>query len=873
MPNSSVSLSDMRTMSESWLTRLRISNLDGKMPMISLVPHIQALDMSNNKLNDKNLLELCKVLPLLENLRELNLADNNISSSGMEGLSDALSKLPKLQKINLLYNNFSDSGLKRLCDVLPNLSELKELNISDNRISDDGIGSLASILPQLPNLYHLGLTENLLSQKGITLFCESLPHLKKLTNLWISFRDDVGPKDDPTKKCKWTLHVSSSITENLEAATSITPLASSNVEVSAETSSGSTEQTPLNSVKVYHPSYCLFSDGCDCSLAGLLRVLVEFGDLASVDLSESLICLDKYKMERMCMPIRNIIQIKQLVMKELDDDSMADLCNVLPSLSAIEHLVLSGSQLTDTGISGLCKVLPLCTSLKILDLQRSCISECGMSELCKLAQNLTTLTKFVASYVVNCEDPCYWFLDFESVRQHLSVVKIAAIFGGFRAMLIGYHENCLDDEAMKSLCRILTLFVKHLEVVDFAGRNLKMSEHSLSLLFETLSSLRVVKTVTLADNELGDNQSRVISELLPNFFHLTELDLSGNCLSDKGVVCIFKVLEQLKRLRRLGVSFSVHGGQVKKTEPTKYQQVWLTMCHSEDHSDININTNSASPHIMPPLSQSPKLRVKHSCEIVDTATMVAFCRVLMELKLLKVLDLASNSWNKQSLKAICSVLPKLPCLCELVLSSSTVVHNKMNVLTNVSSKLLTGYSKKIIVINNSCSDEDEDRLLREVITALSQEDKKNNIVWSIQDVSDHLCTSVAPYYVHEEGEQWINNLCMLISQFPKLGQLKLSNHVLSNIAAGKLITVLPHLGRLRELDLSFTQASVDAVKAICKTLKELKTFRMLDISYNDLGDSDIELHMELYTRARYRIADFGYSDICDRQKTHFQRRN
>jgi uncharacterized protein (TIGR02996 family) len=170
-------------------------------------PHLQKLDLSENRLTQGPLMQLLAA-PVLSAVEDLDLSENNLGAEAIGVFAAA--HLPNLRSLRLSRTRPEESGVRSLCDsrflsdirslslagnnlyspvgaLLAGseaLANLRVLDLSDNRLGNEGTISLAGC-PYLGNLAHIDLSENQIGDEGALAIHES-PHLGDIVFLNIS---------------------------------------------------------------------------------------------------------------------------------------------------------------------------------------------------------------------------------------------------------------------------------------------------------------------------------------------------------------------------------------------------------------------------------------------------------------------------------------------------------------------------------------------------------------------------------------------------------------------------------------------------------------------------------------------------------------
>lgn len=195
------------------------------MKKLEICSFLSVLTLSNNKINDLEMIDLCKSLGNLKELVYLDLGYNELNSNHIMNLSIPLKNLTKLTYLNLGNNNFDRSGLQSLClntfPYLPNLysihldhadikgpgiddicqcinngflKELTEVNLASCKIKSEALKKLFVALKKLTKLETLDLSENQFDEKQIQIIQNNIMNLQSLRLL--SIKDTTNPKLD-----------------------------------------------------------------------------------------------------------------------------------------------------------------------------------------------------------------------------------------------------------------------------------------------------------------------------------------------------------------------------------------------------------------------------------------------------------------------------------------------------------------------------------------------------------------------------------------------------------------------------------------------------------------------------------------------------
>ncbi|KAK5580463.1 hypothetical protein RB653_000481 [Dictyostelium firmibasis] len=149
---------------------------------ISGCRYLEALDISNNRLNCRSLMELLNAIKNIDqfNLHELNIA-NNYFSQGPEGdqlcqqLASLINTFPTIRTLNISGGKYPLSkSLTPLLESLVKNNSLKELDISDNGLGDSMASIIGEMLRENTSLIYINLDNNQFGLSGWTAIAQPL---------------------------------------------------------------------------------------------------------------------------------------------------------------------------------------------------------------------------------------------------------------------------------------------------------------------------------------------------------------------------------------------------------------------------------------------------------------------------------------------------------------------------------------------------------------------------------------------------------------------------------------------------------------------------------------------------------------------------
>jgi CheY-like chemotaxis protein len=149
--------------------QLIVDYLEGKgLPKKQKVmPYLDRLDLSNNKLGNDGLTKLTRAISKRSgcHLVELRLSNNGISHGGIETMMNKLLQ-HNLVSLSLDKNAIGDQGCQLVAASLQSMRSLARLNLGFNQIGSRGVNSLMRSLVACESITYLALSGNIMKISG-----------------------------------------------------------------------------------------------------------------------------------------------------------------------------------------------------------------------------------------------------------------------------------------------------------------------------------------------------------------------------------------------------------------------------------------------------------------------------------------------------------------------------------------------------------------------------------------------------------------------------------------------------------------------------------------------------------------------------------
>eukprot|EP00526_Cylindrotheca_closterium_P003653 CAMPEP_0113620866 /NCGR_PEP_ID=MMETSP0017_2-20120614/10643_1 /TAXON_ID=2856 /ORGANISM="Cylindrotheca closterium" /LENGTH=1261 /DNA_ID=CAMNT_0000530559 /DNA_START=208 /DNA_END=3993 /DNA_ORIENTATION=+ /assembly_acc=CAM_ASM_000147 len=143
--------------------------LEGKgMPKgTKVMKHLDRLDLSNNKLGNGGLTQLCRAISKRNGMQlvELRLSNNGIAHGGIETMMSKLLQ-HNLVSLSLDKNAIGDQGCQIVAASLNGMRSLSRLNLGFNQIGSRGVNSLMRSLVACDSIQYVSLSGNIMKISG-----------------------------------------------------------------------------------------------------------------------------------------------------------------------------------------------------------------------------------------------------------------------------------------------------------------------------------------------------------------------------------------------------------------------------------------------------------------------------------------------------------------------------------------------------------------------------------------------------------------------------------------------------------------------------------------------------------------------------------
>ncbi|NXM68828.1 NLRC5 protein, partial [Serilophus lunatus] len=587
--------------------------------------NVEHLSFRSRRCGDDFAAALAKGLQGMENLKKLELTGGSITAEGMTNLVQASSQCPQLEEINLQYNRIRDPEMKRVMDLFSRMEKLKKIDLSNNPLSSTAVLTLAKEVVACQNA-----TELCVRKDTVIIYFSGLSGKvpRSLDLRWEENKEHVTPNRH-LKLCLQDRSLSSKHAMEILAILQSCPYFS---------------EVDLSGNK-------LGDEGCCCLLESLPWISISKQLVLSQNhLSVTGICslLKSVNTCQKVMEVQVSLCHEIAVLRFTEDEEFAPLPpREEPVFSAGDQqhgeenqtpttpqkIRLTDCNFQDSDLKNLCTVLKECSRISELDLSNNYLGDEGLLQLFQCLPNLKKL---------------------RSLKFNGNQISLNSVF---------FLAHCLSTLGH---IKRMSLSLGHMQVVHltFWERNRSTSRWRSGFLAHPRHEAKG-RCFCLRDCRLSPEDVTRLCQILAQCPHLTEIDLSGNSLSDQSMERLLSFLPNLSHLTLMSIR--------KITLSPRCIVLLLNsinLCGRTRMVDVRSSEN-AFLHFGASMQSQ-----KTSCRLTDCAIgegqVDELCSVLEQHGWLAEVDLSRNQLGDEGLRRLLDHLQRMPITCSLNLSHNRI---------------------------------------------------------------------------------------------------------------------------------------------------------------------------------------------------------
>ncbi|XP_046689366.1 leucine-rich repeat-containing protein 31 isoform X1 [Silurus meridionalis] len=183
----------LETLDLSWNSGIGEGNLHHLTEHLHFTSSLRELYLLDCQLSETDSVALARALLLLPCLEALDLSSNKLQMRALENISSSLSSTPQLKSLRMSRCGLNQESLVILGEKMKFLMGLEHLDVSCNKECGGGFSAMVSGLSLLTHLRCLDLHRCCLTAEDVQTLVQVFPRLTELSELDLSFNKSIGP--------------------------------------------------------------------------------------------------------------------------------------------------------------------------------------------------------------------------------------------------------------------------------------------------------------------------------------------------------------------------------------------------------------------------------------------------------------------------------------------------------------------------------------------------------------------------------------------------------------------------------------------------------------------------------------------------------
>ncbi|XP_072729227.1 protein NLRC5 isoform X2 [Ciconia boyciana] len=578
-------------------------------------------------------IDCLEVLASCKNVEHLSFRSRRCGDDFAAALSKSLGGMGSLKKLELTGGSITAEGMTNLVQASSQCLQLEEINLQDNQIRDPEVKSVMDLFSRMEKLKKIDLSNNDLSLNAVLILAKEVITCQNATELRVR-KDTViiyfsGPSGKVTslQDCSLSSQHAKEIVAILQSCPCL-----SEVDLSGNK---------------------LGDEGCSCLLESLPWISFSKQlDLSQNHLSVNGICslLKSVNTCQKMMEVQVSLCRETAVLRFTEDREFASLPpreepvfstddqqygeeNQTPT--APQKLRLTDSRFQASDLEKLCAVLKECSSISELDLSNNYLGDEGLLQLFQFLPNLKMLSSLKLNDNQISLSSVFFLAQFFSTLEHIKTMDLS--LGHMQVVHLTFWERI----RVRSTSRWRSSFLAHPKHVAkgrcFRLRDCRVGPEDVTRLCQILTQCPQLTEIELSGNSLSDQSIERLLSFLPYLCHLTLLSIRNNTFSPRCTVLLINSINLCERIRMVEV-------------------------RSSENAFLHLGTSMRSQ--------------KTSCRLTGCAISQGqideLCRVLEQRGWLAEVDLSRNQLGDEGLRCLLDHLHQVPITCSLNLSHNRI---------------------------------------------------------------------------------------------------------------------------------------------------------------------------------------------------------
>ncbi|KAM9227977.1 LOW QUALITY PROTEIN: protein NLRC5 [Leptosomus discolor] len=565
---------------------------------------------------------LSKSLQGMGSVENLVLTGRSVTAEGMTNLVQASSQCLQLEEIILQDNRIRDPEVKRVMDLFSRMEKLKKIILSNNDLSLNDVLILAKEVVACRNATELHIRKDavIIYFSGLS---GNVPRSLDLT--WEENKECVTP----TRFVKFCLQDCSLTSQHAEEIVAILQSCPCLFEVD------------LSGNK-------LGDEGCSCLLESLPQIVSKQLDLSQNRISVNGICrlLKSANTCEKVMEVQVSLCRGTAVLRFTEDREFASHPPREEPMFSADYQQYGENQtptaskkiryqsFSSNDLEKLCAVLKECSSISELDLSNNYLGDEGLLQLFQFLPNLKMLNSLKLNDNQISLNSAFFLVQSLSTLERVKTMNL--ILGHTQVVYLTFWERI----RVRSTNRWRSSFLAHpkheAKGQCFRLRGCRVGPEDVTGLCQILAQCPQLTEIDLSGNLLSDHSIEKLLSFLLYLCHLTLLSIRNNAFSPRCTVLLINSINLCKRIRMV--------------------EVW--------------SSENAFLHLGASVSQ------KTSCRLTDCAIgqgqVDELCRVLKQHGQLAEIDLSRNQLGDEGLRCLLDHLHQVPTTCSFNFSHNRI---------------------------------------------------------------------------------------------------------------------------------------------------------------------------------------------------------
>ncbi|KAM7040058.1 protein NLRC5 isoform 2-T3 [Acridotheres tristis] len=535
--------------------------------VLSGCKNVEHLSFRSRRCGNDFAAALSKAIQGMGSLKKLELTGGSITAEGMTNLVQAASQCLQLEEINLQGNRIRDPEVKRVMDLFSNMKKLKKVDLSNNHLYLDAVLSLAKEGIVCQNVIELCARVNTV----IIYFSGTSGEVQRSLDLKL---EDNKEHIIPTRRVKLCLQdhrLSSQHSKKIVAILQSCPCLSE-VDLSGNKLGDEGCSYLLESLPCISISKQLNLSQNHLSVAGICSLLTSVKTCQRVMEVQVSLCHDTAVLR-----FREDREFASLPPREeplfSTDDQQHEEENQTPTTSQKIRLTDCNFQASD--LKNLCAALKECGHISELDLSHNYLGDEGLLQLFLCLPKLKMLRSLKFNDNQVSLNSVFFLAQSLTTLEHIKTVSLS--LGHTQVVHLTFWERVRSASRWRSGSRAHAK--QEAKGRSFCLRDCRVGLEDVTRLCQTLAQCPQLTEIDLSGNSLSDQSIERLLSFLPSLCHLTLLSIRKNSLSPHCAVLLLNSINLCERIRvvevRSGENAFLHLGATTQSQKTSCR---LTGC-------------------------------------------------------------------------------------------------------------------------------------------------------------------------------------------------------------------------------------------------------------------------------------------------------